>query len=79
MLGRLPKGAVLSTGELAARLVGVAISTTEKPPKCVGKAAKLLAKMAPRMKGFATHDGAVIVASDGSSRRRWRWHGQGKE
>lgn len=76
-LGRLPKGATLSTGELAARLVGVTVSTTERPPQCLGKAAKLLAKMALHMPAdIVSHDGPWKHDAIGRPRRGWRWHGQ---
>jgi hypothetical protein len=79
MLGRIPKGTTLSTLELAARLVDHPFSATERTPFCVGKAAKLLSRMAPHMGELATHDGEVINDPKGPTWRRWRWHGQSRD
>jgi hypothetical protein len=69
-LGRVPEGTVLSTWDLAAKLLPFKAELED-----ARRLSQLLSRMAPYVKPLATHDGETIVRY-GRRWKRWQWHGQ---
>ena len=71
-LGRLPQGTVLSTWDLAVKLLPLKAELED-----ARKLSQLLSRMAPYVEPLATHDGETIIRY-GRRWKRWQWHEQRK-
>lgn len=75
-LSELPHDATMRTRELAEILLpGVDVLGLDEWSPAHRRVTSRLAKLAPWMPGFATHDGEVFWAY-GRRNQRWLWHGQ---